>query len=52
MNQVYYVNVYYECLDCGLEADDNTVTDDGTIVAGTFEAHICPNCGGCQIENK
>jgi hypothetical protein len=52
MNQVFFVKVYMECLDCGLEADDNTVTDDGDIRVGTFEANMCPNCGGWNIESK
>ncbi|GAF79926.1 unnamed protein product [marine sediment metagenome] len=50
---VYWQNdfeeVYVECLTCGLEADDNTVTEDGDVRAGTFEANQCPNCGGTNL---
>jgi hypothetical protein len=42
-------DVAIECLYCGLESDDNTVTEDGTIRAGTFEANVCPNCDGTNL---
>ena len=47
-----FKNVYMECLTCGLEADDNTLTEDGTVRAGTFEANLCPNCGSYNVEVK
>ena len=45
-----YPNIHVECLNCHLESDDNTVTEDGDIRDGTFQANMCPNCGGYNLE--
>ena len=45
-----YPNIHVECLNCHLESDDNVVTEDGDIRAGTFEGNDCPNCHSYELE--